>query len=121
MICMPSSMPSFWVVAGAAAAVIGSVVAVPFPSHFPCSNRAMRLSFRVTSESAVVAVVVLAGVVVLVAVVVVVLAVVVGQAGEGGGDGGGGDGGGGCSVNGLNKLQGVLFFKSHKRTAVGLT
>jgi hypothetical protein len=96
---MPSSMPSLWVVAGAAAAVIASVVAVPLPSHFPCSNRAMRLSFRVTSKSAVVAVAVLAGVVVL------VLVVVVGQAGEGGG------GGGGCSVNGLNKLHGVHFFK----------
>jgi hypothetical protein len=104
-------MPSFWVVAGAAAAVIASVVAVPLPSHFPCSNRAMRLSSRVTSETAVVAVVV------LVAVVVVVLVVVVGQAGEGGGDGGGG---GCCSVNGLNKLQGVLFLKkSHKRTESG--
>jgi hypothetical protein len=103
-------MPSFSVVAGTAAAVIASVVAVPLPSHFPCSNRAMRLSFRVTSESAVVAVVV------LVAVVVVVLVVVVGQAGEGCGGGGGG-----CSVNGLNKLHGNHFFKKiTKRTAVGL-
>jgi hypothetical protein len=100
-------MPSFWVVAGAAAAVIASVVAVPLPSHFPCSNRAMRLSSRVTSESAMV---------VLVAVLVVVLVVVVGQAGEGCGGGGGG-----CSVNGLNKLHGVHFSKKiAKRTAVGL-
>ncbi len=96
-------MPSFWVVAVGAAAVIASVVAVLLPSHFPCSNRAMRLSFRVPSESAVVAVVVLAGVVVL------VLVVVVGQAGEGG------SGGGGCSVNGLNKCMMSIYFL--KRTA----
>ncbi len=92
-------MPSFWVVAGTAADVIASVVVVSLPSHFPCSKRAMRLSFRVTSESAVVAAVV------VLAVVVVGLAVVVGQAGEGCGGGGGG-----CSVNGLNKLHDVHLF-----------
>jgi hypothetical protein len=105
---MPSSMPSFWVVAGAAAAVIASVVAVLLPSHFPCSNRAMRLSFRVTSESAVVAVVV------LVAVVVVVVVVVLGQAGEGGG----GDGGG-CSVNGLNKCMMSIYLKKRRASLKG--